>query len=54
MTEQDEEQLVIERMRKEAERYGLWAEVKEAYDSYRAAGDSPKQAAWCALYDWDI
>lgn len=50
----EEEEAVVARMKETAEKEGLWEEVKEAYDGYRKNGDAPKEAAWCALYDWDI
>lgn len=49
-----EEAAIVASMKALADTYGLWHEVKEAYDRYRAAGDMPAQAAQCALYDWDI
>jgi hypothetical protein len=49
-----EEADVVSRMKKIADAYGLWAEVKAAYDSYRAEGEAPAVAADCALYDWDL
>ena len=45
---------VIAGMKARADAYGLWAEVKDAYDGYRKNGDTPSEAAWCALYDWDL
>lgn len=45
---------VIAGMKARADAYGLWAEVKDAYDGYRKGGDTPADAAWCALYDWDL
>lgn len=45
---------VIACMKARADACGLWAEVKDAYDSYRKNGDTPAEAAWCALYDWDL
>lgn len=50
---QDEAKIVAS-MKARADAYGLWVEVKEAYDNYRKNGDSPAEAAWCALYDWDL
>jgi hypothetical protein len=44
---------IFDEMKVLADKYGLWAEVREAYDRYRAGGDSAHEAAWCALYDWD-
>ena len=45
---------VLSRMKAIADERGLWAEVNDAYDSYRKGGDTPDEAAWCALYDWDL
>ena len=50
----DAEALVIAQLKAAAEPHGLWNEVKQAYDSYRRAGDDPKTAAFSALYDWDL
>lgn len=49
-----EEAKIIAYMKTIADAYGLWAEVKAAYDSYRAEGEAPAVAADCALYDWDL
>lgn len=45
---------VIAVMKSRADVFSLWHEVKEAYDRYRASGDDPEKAAWCALWDWDL
>lgn len=45
---------LIGNMRESADKYGLWAEVKEHYDRCRASGDSPHVAAFHALYEWDL
>lgn len=48
----EDEASVIARLKAIADEYGLWAEVKEAYDSYRKDGDTPEQAALWAMYDY--
>ena len=48
------EELPPKALKKLGEAFGLWAEVKEAYDIYRATGDHPRLAAMCAMYDWDL
>lgn len=54
MIEPIEEKAIVSEMKAAAENEGLWIEVKAAYDSYRKSGDAPAEAAFCALYDWDI
>ena len=44
---------VFDAMKAIADKYGLWAEVREQYNGFISGGDDPKTAAWCALYDWD-
>jgi len=48
------EAAIIDRMKSRADAHGLWLEVKEDYDRYRRHGCKPEDAAFCALYDWDI
>jgi hypothetical protein len=49
-----EEYYVLSEMKAAAENEGLWIEVKAAYDSYKKSGYAPEEAAFSALYDWDI
>jgi len=49
-----EEAKIIAYMKTIADAYRLWAEVKEAYDNYRAEGEAPAEACTYALYDWDL
>lgn len=49
-----EEEKIVAYMKTVADAYGLWAEVKEAYDNYRAEGEEPAEACADALYDWDL
>ena len=37
-----------------SKKVGLFAEFGDWYRTYRAAGDGVEEAAWRALYDWDI
>ncbi len=54
MNEQEREELVIAQMMEQAAKYGLEHEVRVLYDQFRASGDFPEKAAWCALYEWDL
>ena len=37
-----------------ADQYGLLVEVVRSYGSFRAGGDSVRDAAHAALYEWDV
>jgi hypothetical protein len=54
VSDHEEEAKIIALMKTIADAYGLWAEVKEAYDNYRAEGEEPAEACTYALYDWDL
>lgn len=45
---------VIEKMKSMADQYGLWEEVKRDYDHNISRGMSPMNAAFDALYEWDV
>ena len=48
------EEKIVAYMKTVADAYGLWAEVKQAYDNYRTEGIAPAEACTYALYDWDL
>jgi hypothetical protein len=39
---------------KQAKKFGLLAEFKEAYRTQRKTNGNIQNACWCALYDWDL
>ena len=41
-------------MLSKAHREGMLEEVVSSFDEYRAAGDDIREAARCALLDWDV
>ena len=45
---------VVADMKVRADKYGLWDEVWGAYELHRKAGNEPVEAAWRALWDWDL
>jgi len=38
---------------KQAKRAHVFPDFRKSYRQYRMSGDSVKEAAWRALYDWD-